>query len=126
MGRSDLLSMVSLLTLTEGSPFPVVKLSPLNTDPIAEVEQLVEIPVGLADTFFVEVNLDAAFDVTDGGEDGLAHVADSEQSACDGDCLLVCEVSLEFARGGGGVEFCSETGQFRVREFCQAFHAGRR
>ena len=59
----------------------------LNTDPITEVEQLVEFPVGLADTLFVEVNLDAAFDVADGGEHGFTHVADGEQSACDGDCL---------------------------------------
>ena len=79
----------------------------LNTNPITKVEQLVKIPVGLADTLFVEVNLDAALDVTDGGEDGLTHVADGEQSARDGDGLLVCEVSLEFARGGSGVEFCS-------------------
>ena len=92
-----------------------------DTNPIAHIEQLVSSPIGFADTFLVEVDLNTTFDITDGGENGFPHITDGEQAAGDGDWLFVCEVGLEFARGGGDIEFSAEWVDSEFTHFSELF-----
>ena len=88
-----------------------------EADPVAQVEALVGFPVGFRDAFFVEVNLNTAVGIAEGGEDGLAHVADGEEAAGDFDRAVVAEVGAEFARVGIGFESSAVGGEAQILEF---------
>ena len=113
--HGELVDLDGRLTFAGGEGFT------LDTDPVAQIEQLVGGPVRLADTFLVEVNLDAALDITNGGEYGFSHVPDGEHAPGDGDRLLISEVSLELARGGGGVEFATKRVDAELAQFGEFF-----
>ena len=87
------------LAFTRGEGFA------LDTNPVTQIEQLIGGPVSLADTFFVEIDLDTAFYISNGGKNRFAHVPNGEYAPGNGHCKFVSEVSLELTGCGGGIKF---------------------
>ena len=95
-----------------------------NADVIAEVEQLVESEVVLADVVLADVDLEALAALLELSESGLALDPDGHDAACDRD-FFALSLKLFAAYGrGGGVVLRLDPGDDRSLEFGPVLGAG--